>query len=113
MGRDGSGDAAGFIGGAQIECQAWCIALARQVERKIGDFAGEHRNAAARCDAESVQVAEGMHHADEREAGEQEDEGMAERQVVVDGTGQHGQQGGGKEQAGPRRQDEDAPLRQA
>ena len=113
VGSDGSGDASGFVAGAQFEGQARRIAIAREVERKVGDLAGKDRFAAPGCDDESVQVAKGMHHAGEGEADQQEDEGVAQCQVVIDRAGEHRQQGCGKKEAGARRQDEDAALREA
>ena len=79
----------------------------------MAHFTGEHRDTAARRDAQSVQVAESVHHAGQCQADQQENEGMAQRQIVVDSAGEHGQQGGGEKQAGPCRQNEDAPLRKA
>src|SRR3990167_3024582 len=76
-------------------------------------FAGEDRLAAARGDDQAVQVAKGMDHADDAEPGEQEDQRMAERQVVVDGADQHQEQRRREQQTAARRDDENPALAEA
>lgn len=79
----------------------------------MGQVAGEDRGATARRDEQAVQVAKRMHHAGDTDAGQSEDQEMAERQVVIDGADQHDGQRHGVEQAAARRQDEDPPLAEA
>ena len=56
---------------------------------------------------------EGVQHADQAESGQQKNQRMAKRQVVVDGTGEHRGQRDGIDHPGARRQDENTPLIQA
>jgi hypothetical protein len=53
-----------------------------------------------------------MHHADDAQPGEQENQRVAERQGVVDGPEQHDDQGQRKKQPAARRDNENAPLPQ-
>ena len=61
-----------------------------------------------------MQVAKRVHHADQAECGEQEDQRMSQRQVVVDGTDEQRQENGGKQQSAAVGQDVDgAPAERA
>jgi hypothetical protein len=79
----------------------------------VRHFAGKHRRAPAGRDDQSVQVAKGVHHADDAQPGEQENQRVAERQVVVDGAEQHDDQASAKSRPPRVGQDENAPLAQA
>jgi hypothetical protein len=57
-------------------------------------------------------VAKCVDHANQAQPGEQKNQRMAQRQVVVDGAGEHRNQGEGKDHPGARRQNENAPLGQ-
>ena len=53
-----------------------------------------------------------MDHANQPEPGEQENQCMTQGQVVIDGAGEHGGKGKGKDEPSPRGQNENAPLGQ-
>ena len=73
-------------------------------------FSREDRLAAAWRDEQVEQVAKGMDHPDKAQACQQKNQGMTQRQVVVDGANQHDHQRQGEEQAAARRHDKNPPL---
>ena len=84
----------------------------RQFE--LGRVAGKHRRRPLRGKREAMQVAKRVHHADQAERGEQEDQRMSQRQVVVDGTDEQRQENDGKQQSAAVGQDVDgAPAERA
>ena len=70
----------------------------------------EYRCHPPRGQAQAKEVVKGMHHGHDAQAGEEKDQRVAETQVVVDGPDEHDHQDQGEEEAGARRDDEDAPL---
>jgi hypothetical protein len=82
-------------------------------QREKRSLSGKDRFAASRRDDQAEQVAEGVDHAGYAEPGEQENQRVTEREVVVDGTEQHDDQGQCEQQPAARRHDEDAALAEA
>ena len=75
-------------------------------------FPGKDRVCPARRDFEQDQIAKGMQQRDQSETGQQEDQCIAEAEVVVDGADQHEPERSGEGQPRARGQDEYPPLRQ-
>jgi hypothetical protein len=71
---------------AQPDQAAFLVARVVEDERKVGDLAGEDGLGPAGGDADADEIAEGVQDGRDAEAGKQEDEGMAEAEVVVDGA---------------------------
>ena len=81
-----------------------------EVQAKLRRLAGEHRLGAAGGYRDAREIARGMHHPREAEAGEQEGEGKAERQRVVDRADEQHRERAAEEPAQARRHDVNAPV---
>ena len=73
-------------------------------------FAGKNRFGAPRSEAQSNEIAEGMHHRHQPKPAEQKNQRMAQAEVVVDGTDQHQAKDDGEQQAGFAWNDENPAL---
>ena len=81
-----------------------------QVQPKLRRLAGEHRLGAPGADGHTREVARRVHHAGERQAGEEEGEPEAEGQRVVDRADEQDEERQDEEPAELRRHDVDAPV---
>ena len=73
-------------------------------------FPGKYRLGTSGSEAQGNQVAEGVHHRHDAQSGEQENQGMTETEVVIDGTDQHQAKYDAEQETGSRRDDEDPAL---
>src|SRR5688500_20216704 len=76
-----------------------------EIEPELRRLAGEHRLRAPGADGDAREVARGVHHAGEAEAGEQEGEREAERERVVDRADEEHDERGGEVPTKARRDD--------
>ena len=83
-----------------------------EVEAELRRFAGEHRLGAADADRHARQIARGVHHPGEPQAGEEKGEREAERQRVVDRADKENAERRGEQPAEARRHDIDAAMDQ-
>jgi hypothetical protein len=102
--------ARGLPGKGKLERAARLPARVLELQREVRRIAGEYRCHPPRGQAQAKEVVKGMHHGHDAQAGEEKDQRVAETQVVVDGPDEHDHQDQGEEEAGARRDDEDAPL---
>ena len=75
-------------------------------------LAGKYWLGSTRRYPQGKEVAKCVNHANQAQSGKQENQCMTQCQVVIDGAGEHGGKGKGKDNTGPRGQNENAPLRQ-